>query len=372
MKSLVRMCAVFSAVAFLGSGAWAQDEIDDGSGENTNSEEKADVGIEGVEGLPKSTATKEKYFHIIPYCRTLDGSAEVLRPSATEWEPIKEGRFYALGTQYRTTGAGTRLLVQFGNEIGVEIKGEASFGTCAQPLGEPGRTIYLVSGKIKVSLPRNLPDGLFVVTAPGFKTVNPKGDSTYTYVKSPDGDGDTVTVRCVTGDLSIEGRHYKILSMKPANEVKIRTTQDCLFTGLYGSRGDYIVRLDQGRHIVMDYATGESHEEEKTIDWKLSPQTAVRIHRAMPSIGEKMAVTIMTFDASGELRNRCAFTEHTVEVNSGELGPTSKKDREEIAKKAAEVTTTVEAELPQDKDSESNASSDSGSSSTDDDLDFDN
>ena len=369
MKTLVRICAVVSAAAFMGAAAWAQEGIGDGSAESGSTEGNSEVAADGLEGLPKQGGNKEKFFHIIPYCRTLDGTADVLRPAATEWEPIQEGKFYPLGTQYRTVGSSTHLLVMFGKEIGVEIKGEASFGTCAQPLGEPTRTIYLLSGKIKVKLPRNLPDGLFVVSAPGFKTVNPKGDSTYTYVKSPDGDGDTVSVRCVTGDLSIEGRHFKILSMKPASEVKIRTTQDCLFTGLYGSRGDYIVRLDQGRRIVKDYATGENHQEEKTLDWKLSPQTAVRIHRAMPSIGEKMAVTIMTFDASGELKNRCAFTEHTVEVNSGELGPTSKKDREEIAKKAAEATetVTVDAEPQESKDADAG----DAPADNDDDLDFD-
>lgn len=374
MKTIVRICAVFSAVAFMGAGALADDELDDGSEGAENAENSEGNALDGLEGLAGRIATgeqKEKYYHILPYCRTLDGQAEVLRPAAKEWEPIQEGKFYALGTEYRTVGANTRLLVMFGKEIGVEIKGEASFGTCAQPLGEPTRTIYLISGTIKVKLPRNLPDGLFIVTAPGFKTVNPKGDARYTYAKSPDGDGDTVTVRCVTGDLSIEGRHFKVLSMKPANEIRIRTTQDCLFTGLYGSRGDYIVRLDQGRHLIKDYATGESHQEEKTLDWKLSPQTAVRIHRAKPGIGEKMAVTIMTFDASGELKNRCAFTEHTVEVNSGELGPTSKKDREEIAKKAAEATETVTVEA-EAKDTDADSQDDSNTpAASDDDLDFD-
>jgi len=370
MKTLARICAVSSVVAFLGAAAWADDELDGDAEDAETTEEKSDEPGEGVEGLPKREAEKEKTYHIIPYCRTLDGRAEVLRPTATEWEPIQEGKFYALGTQYRTVGASTHLVIMFGKEINVEIKGEAAFGTCAQALGDPSRTIYLVSGKIKANLPRNLPDGLFVVTAPGFKVVNPKGESTYTYAKSPDGDGDTVMVRCVTGDLSVEGRHFKILSMKPANEVKIRTTQDCLFTGLYGSRGDYIVRLDQGRRFVKDYATGESRQEEKTLDWKLSPKTAVRIHRAMPSIGEKMAVTIMTFDAAGELKNRCAFTEHTVEVNSGELGPTSKKDREEIAKKAAEATDTVDTE-PQEKEPDSKDESESNASAGADDLDFD-
>ena len=97
----------------------------------------------------------------------------------------------------------------------------------------------------------------------------------------------------------------------------------------------------------------------------------MRIHRAKPGIGEKMAVTIMTFDASGELKNRCAFTEHTVEVNSGELGPTSKKDREEIAKKAAEATETVTVEA-EAKDTDADSQDDSNTpAASDDDLDFD-
>ena len=132
--------------------------------------------------------------------------------------------------------------------------------------------------------------------------------------------------------------------MKAAQEVEIRASQDLLFTGLYGKRGDYIVRLDQGRVQVKDYETGKINIEDKVLDWKLSPQTAVRIHRAVPALGERMSVTVMTFDAAGELKNRCAFAEKLVEVNSGELGPTSKKDREELAKKAAEATVNVAAE----------------------------
>ena len=383
MKTIIRMLAVVSAVSAL--TAWAQDDEDSDEGSDESAEvssaeasggtsaveaEESD-GEESEEGAGKAKS-KDKYFHILPYCRLLEGKAEVLRPGQTTWEPIVEGRFYALGTSYRSVGAGSRLVIKFGKEVDAEIKGDSSFGTRAQSLEEPSRTLLLKSGSVKVKLPRNLPDGLFVVTAPGFKVVNPKGDSRYTYSPA-DGDGDMAVVRCITGDLTVEGRHFKVLTMKAANEIKIRTTNDQLFTGLYGSRGDYIVRLDQGRRIVKDYGTGESHQEEKTLDWKLSPQTAVRIHRALPALGDKMAVTIMTFDASGELKNRCAFAENTVEVNSGELGPTSKKDREAIAKKAAEATDTVAAETvtTEAAEEDSEASEDKGSSSdNDDELEF--
>lgn len=386
MKKLVCMLAVASAVSML--GVRAGDDVDDllddlseskgaetsesssdegsdeGSDESSGEGDSADaddsssdsaesVGVEGVENLPSMKAQKEKTYHILPYCRHLELSsqdngttckAEVKTPLSGEWVPIKEGKFYPLGSIYRTQGAQTRLRIQFGPEIEVSIKGEASFGTRAQALSEKSRTISLLSGTITVKLPRNLPEGLFVVTAPGFKSINPTGEARYTYTANANGDGDEAVVRCVTGSLSLEGRHFKVLSMKAANEIKIRTSQDLLYTGLHGSRGDYIVRLDQGRVMIKDFETGDNKIEDKVLDWKLSPQTVVRIHRAVPAIGERMSVTIMTFDASGELKNRCAFAEKLVEVNSGELGPTSKKDREELAKKAAEATETVAAE----------------------------
>lgn len=351
---------------------------DESSTDTSDSDSEEEVAIEGVPGLKKKA--KEKFYHTLPFCRRLEGKAEVLRPGASTWTDIQEGKYYALGTLYRTVATVNEpkpyLRVEFGTEIHVEIKGVASFGTRAQPLGGANRTITLISGTIKVTLPRNLPQGLFVVTSPGFTSVNPQGEAKYTYRKTDD--GDEAKVRCVTGRVCLEGRHFTVPEMKAANEIKIVTSQDLLFTGLYGSRGDYIVRLDQGRIIKKDFETGEDKQEEKVLDWKLSPETAVRIHRAMPGLGERMAVTTMTFDATGELKNRCAFTEHMVEVNSGELGPTSKKDREAIAKRAAEATQSLAGEATTTEEAEPEAtteeagdagSSDSGSSG-DDDLEF--
>ncbi len=333
MNKIVGMMAVASAVSVLALSARAQEE----EGAATEGSDSGEIA-----NIPQKAP--EKIFHVLPYCRMMEGKGEVFRPGAVEWSPIEEGKYYPLGTIYRTSGQESRLRIMFGNEAEVDIEGEASFGTRALPLGEKSRVVTLVSGTITVKLPRNLPEGLFMVSAPGFKVVNPAGDSRYTYENT--GDGDMATIRCVTGSLSVEGRHFKVVSMRAANEIKIRTSQDLLFTALYGSRGDVVTKLDQGRIFVKDFETGENKIEDKVLDWKLSPQTAVRIHRAMPAIGEKMSVTVMTFEASGELKNRCAFSEKTVEVNSGELGPTSKKDREDLEKQAAEATETVAAEIP--------------------------
>ena len=315
---------------------------------------------------------KEKHFYILPFCRKLDGHAQVLTPGTNDWADIKEGKFYPLGTTYRTVGADTELCIKFGKDIEVLVKGEASFGTRAQALSEKSRTVMLDSGTIDVKIPRSFPSSneLFVVTAPGFKATNLAGESLYRYTKTAD--GDKATVRCVTGTMSLSGRHFDIPSMRTANELKILSAEDYLFTGLYGSRGDIPVVLDQGQILVMDYGTGESHIEDKTLEWRLSPQTAVRIHRAVPTIGDRMSVTIMTFDAAGDLKNRCAFAERTYQVNSGELGPTSSKERAEIAKRAAEAAEAagVSAESAETEEVEAGEEATAGDSGSDDDFEF--
>lgn len=285
---------------------------------------------------------EEKPFHMLPLCRLMEGSAEVLRPGATEWEALEEGKFYPLGCTYRTMTDASRLTIQFGHASEVKIAGRASFGTRLQPVGLKDRAVILKDGTITVTLPRSMPAGLFKVTSPGFTVQDLSGESTYAYEGT--GDGDVATVRCVTGTLSVEGRHFRIPKMQVANEVKIRTSQDLLFTALYGKSGDCIVKLDQGVVTTQDVETGASKEEIRLLDWHLSPQTAVRIHRAKPAIGERMSVTVMTFNEAGELVNRCAFAEGLACINTGEQGEKALAAKEENALKAVENADAVTTE----------------------------
>ena len=371
MKNIARFISVAATVC--GLSLWAQDDdVEDDATTTTETTadggEEADVGID-IGGQIHHSKSEPKFFYTLPKAEKLEGSADVLKPGARDWEAAVEGRFYPLGSVFRTIGASTRFTVALGRECSVMIAGEASFGTRGQGLDVKSRAILLKGGVVTVNLPRNLPEGLFFVDAPGFTVVNPAGKSTYRYVKT--GDGDKATIRCVTGSLAIEGLHFKILSMRAANEVCIQTSQDALFTGIYGTRGDYICKLDQGTVKSRDVEAGESHTEQKFLEWKVSPQTAVRIQRAVPEIGENMAVTIMTFDAVGNLKNRCAFAENRFEVNSGELAPNDKNSQSELEKKAAEATaetTAVETEavdaVPEDD------GGDSSGGSSDDDLEF--
>ncbi len=349
MNRLVRVLVCGSA-AFAAAGAFAQEEA---VGEETAEPSKTEV----AGAKPKQE--QEKFFFTLPVCRLLEGSGEVLKPGVSGWEAIEEGRYYPLGSSYRTKGGASKLTIRFGAESEVILGGDGSFGTVAQPLGVKSRTLVLQSGTIDVKLPRNLPVGLMTVTAPGFSVLNPAGESRYTY--STTGDGDEAVVRCVTGSLAIKGRHFSIPEMHAANEIRIRTSQDILFTGLYGTSGDYVVNLDQGAETTKDLETGKETVSERTLAWKLSPQTAVRIHRAVPAIGDRMAVTVMTFDSAGGLMNRCAFVEGRPELSTGEQGEAAIQAKEAAAKKAADAaeSATVDAEpepLRSDETSESEGS----------------
>lgn len=220
-------------------------------------------------------------------------------------------------------------------------------------LGTAARTIVLVRGTINLKLPDNLPEGMFFLTAPGFTIKNPAGVSVITYEDK--GDGDEATVLCKTGSLGIEGRHFDIPSMRAADEVRIRTSRDHLFTSLYGTSGNYVVNLDQGmctRQEFDDDGQQKDIVEKGTLAWHLSPRTQVIINRSVPALGERMSVHTMTFDAAGVMQNERAFSEGRAEVNSGELVAKEKVSGEELAKRAAEVTETTAATDAEDASTE--------------------
>ena len=159
----------------------------------------------------------------------------------------------------------------------------------------------------------------------------------------------------VTGSLALEGRHFDIPTMRAADEVVIRTSHDHLMTFLYGTSGDYVVRLDQGLYTKEDVGDDgqiTTSTEKRSSEWHLSPKTRVVISRSLPSIGERMSVHTMAFDAAGERQSECYFCEGRAEVNSGELVAKDKLTGEEIAKRAAEATETVAAEDAEDSSSD--------------------
>ncbi len=317
MKRII--CSVALLSTTLAPLAWAED---------------AEAEVENEEAAEAASAktSAKKYFHILPLCSRIEGKVEVLALGGSEWKPAEEGRAYPLGTTYRTLTRESHVTLAFGTESLVKMAGVGSFSTSVKPLGDKTREVILGSGEINVSLPRTLPKGSFTVSSRGFVASDLAGDSRYT--TEPLADGDKVNIRCVTGVLSVKGRHFEVLPMRAAQEFSIRTSQDALATIIYGESGDLTLVLDQGAVREADPESGEEKVVEKTLEWKLTPKTSVRILRAVPDIGERLAVTVMTFNASEELMNRCAFTEGRPEVNTGELQKHEKSEEELKAEKA--------------------------------------
>ena len=344
-RTLLTVAAMSVALAL-----FAEDETE--ATENT--------AAEAIPAVQTNSAASVKAFTTLPFSRHVEGVVSV-RKSNGDWGAVEEGRFYPLGSHFRAEKGGV-LVLAFGPDSAVTISSGAEFGTRVQPIGESFRALVLVNGTIALKLPDNLPEGAFFITAPGFTIKNPAGESVVTYENK--GDGDVATILCKTGSLGVEGRHFDIPAMRAADEVRIRTSKDLLFTSLYGTSGNYVVNLDQGmcaHEELGEDGARKSVVEKDVLAWHLSPRTQVVINRSVPALGERMSVHTMTFDAAGGLKNERAFCEGRAEVNSGELVPQEKTDADELAKRAAEVTETTAAADVEDAPAEEGSSEESAS-----------
>lgn len=321
---------VMLAIAMAGSLTFAEEDI-----------------IAELENLAETSKVAQVAFTTLPLCRHVEGTVEVMVPGG-EWASAEEGRFYPLGTHYRT-GKHSKFIISFGTGSTAMIDDDSEFATRVHPLGEKVRTLVPIKGRIDFKLADNLPEGVFFVSAPGFSVKNPAGSFVVDYKNV--GDGDVASIRCVTGSIGVEGRHFNIPMMSAANEVLIRTSRDHLVSTIVGVVGSYPLILDQGNRIEEDINDqGEVVHESKKVDLevKLSPKTKIVISRAVPAIGQRMSVHTLVFDQTGVRKSECSFCEGRAELNSGELVPQNQMSDEERAKRAEEVAKQAD-ELVKDK-----------------------
>ena len=354
------------AVLAVSAAALSLSAQEEGGDEAAGADGKAAIVDEssGDAKQPAEDHKSEPAFTTLPMCASAEGVAEILMPGASEWVAVETGRYYPLGSSYRTKAGGT-LILAFSSNSKAMIVGDASFTTKVQNIGEKVRAIVLGHGTLDVTLPEDLKEGSFSVFAPGFTVKDVAGESRYIYEAT--GDGDKATIRCATGSLSVEGRHFTIPAMHAANEIVIRTSTDNLVTILYGTSGDYAVKLDQGVRAttdINDEGKEVSTVSDATLDWRLSPETKVVITRMLPAIGERMSVHTMAFDASGICRSECAFCEGRAEINTGELVIAEAVNNEELAKAASEAAATTDAnDEDADKKEDETSTSESSESS---------
>ena len=308
-RALTCLCACATAIGatFVLS---AQEEGADGAA-------KVETAVDGVDAALVKAATAKpaaKYFHALVRLAVINGDVQVKLPREKEFKKAVEGKFYPTGSYFRTSGGTSEF--EFGKDAFIKVSGDSEFGTREEEISSQKRTAMPVRGTFTVSLPRTLPTGMFALAFPNFTAKDLAGESRYELV--PSGDGDEAVVHVITGMLAIEGPHYKVARMSAADRMRIRTTGDSLFTSLRGEAGDYKVSLDQGCTTYKDPISGEVKKQDRRLDFGLTPQCAIKIFRKRSEVGGRMAVSMMTFDPAGEMRNRFTFAEGTASVNFGE------------------------------------------------------
>ncbi|MBR4653510.1 MAG: hypothetical protein IKO72_09130 [Kiritimatiellae bacterium] len=361
--SLKAVCRVLALAAV--SCVFAQE-----SAENT-AESAAEPAAEGEKPAAPVAAPARKEFRFLPLMRLSEvhgGIAQVLLPGESAWQDAVVGRHYPFGAEVRLVGdAAQSPTARF--EIGPKaaillVAPGSAFATREIAIGEKSRTVLLKKGTVGLDLPRSLKDGLITVAAADFACSNLAGESRFECGETAE--GREVVVRVVTGSLSLQGRHYGIARMGAANQVRILTSPDALFTSLLGESGDYNVLLDCGVKSVLDPDTGSNKDVPQTIDYPLSPKCAVKIWRKVSEKAAggsgRMAVAIQTFDAQGRDKNFRAFFEARSNVNTGELIVPPRDTAKEEAEKSKSAAEDVEEVAAPSTESSSAPAAEGGSS----------
>ena len=328
----IRICAFVSALCATFALCAQEDSAE------APAKEGATASTDGLDpALVQAAAAKPKakFFHELVRFMLADGEVSVRLPNQHEFKMAVEGKFYPNGSTFRVVGKSAQF--EFGKDAALKVNGDAEFSTATAEIGSQPRTVIPARGAFTISLPRTLPTGLFSVAYPNFTVKDLAGESKHEL--APSGDGDEAVVHVITGMLALEGPHYTIARMSAADRIRIRTTGDRLFTSLRGEAGDYKVSLEQGTSSYRDPISGEVKTQERRLDFSLTPQCAIKIFRKRATVGGRVAVSVMTFDPAGEMRNRFTFAEGTASVNFGEevvriQDISFKTEKKQAAKKA--------------------------------------
>ena len=360
-RVLTCLCACATAIGATFALS-AQEEGADGAAktETANTETaEAELDPALVKAAAKPAA---KFFHALVRLSVANGEVQVRLPKEKTFVKAVEGKFYPTGSHFRTAGGSAEF--EFGKEAVLKVADDSEFGVSESDISSQQRTAIPIRGTFTMSLPRTMPTGAFSLAFPNFTAKDLAGESRYEL--TPSGDGDEVVVHVITGMLTIDGPHYKVLRMSAADRMRIRTTGDTLFTSLRGEAGDCKVSLDQGCTTYKDPISGEVKKQDRRLDFSLTPQCAIKIFRKRSQVGGRMAVSVMTFDPAGEMRNRFTFAEGAANVNFGEevvriQDISFKTDKKAGGKKASEDGKAEEGAKEGEAGSGESSSSESGS-----------
>jgi len=298
------VCAV--AVAFA-STAYAQDNAQPAAGEPAQGAEQ-----------------QAKPFYPLFRVMNVRGAVEVNNPDVGTFAPAVNNKAYPLGTIVRT-GPGGSAFMAFSAEDNAQLL-ENTEAVGAAPRENPNaRLVRLVSGKIKLTLRDNLPEGSFSVVTPSVSCKNLCGRGDYTL--TTENNNETLLAATITGSATVQGLYYVIPALRAANTVSIQTATDHSMSRLTGVSGDYPIVLENGT--------------EEPVTYTMSPKAVVKIWRENAPVGGRAIVSTLVISPTGRARHRFVYAEGRPNLATGELIVRLDEDDEE--KNSLPVLLTTDA-----------------------------
>ena len=315
--------------------------------------------------LPGLRPAREFYIGSIR-CTMASGTVLVRKPGEKEWVAVEAGRHYRLGSSFRCETKEKNPRVSsaefaLGEEPRIVISNNTEFATAPATIDDPKRMISLVEGRLCARFPPISTNDTFKLATGGFSCKNITGEAWFDTKRQPD--GERTTVRVASGTLTLDGLHFSVPEMKASNQFTIRTLEDGPFTSIRGEGGIFKIRISQGVERLLDTSTGEMKDEPRFLDFEMSPRAVVKIHRNRIPETERFIVCTMTFDAAGNLKNRCAFADEKWNINTGEMVVQDKDKLPEEPAPAAPAAEDPFAPAPDES-----LPGDSGNAAGDDDM----
>jgi len=283
---------VFAASFLMSAAAYAQDEAEPAAEE---AQEQEQVPVDENQQQPAAS---------VPLVRVVNirGGCEVNNPDVGQFAPALENKAYPLGSVFRTGANHTAFLI-FSVRESVQLFANTEV-LVTRPEGNPdGRTVRLISGKIRTDLRDNLPEGSFGVETPNASCKNLSGRGEYTL--SSDANGETLLIATITGSARVEGPHYHIPALRAANIINIQTAADRSLSRLTTVSGDFAIILEKG--------------DEEPVKFGMSPKAVVKIWRENAPVGGRAIISTLVVGPTGIARHRFAYAEGRANIATGEL-----------------------------------------------------
>ena len=272
---------------------------------------KDESAVAAVEQTPAAATEKTpaaepqqaaKLFEPLVRIMNIQGACEVKNPDVGKFVPAQNNKAYPLGSVVRT-GPGGSAFVAFSSQESAQLLDNTEVIISAMEKNPLGRTLRLISGKVKTSLRDNLPEGSFSIETPNANCKNVAGRGEFSLTS--EANMETFQAATITGSALIEGLQFRIPALRAANTINIQTAHDRALSRLTSVSGDFAINLENGTDTPVTYG--------------MSPKAVVKIWRENAPVGGRPVISTLVVSPTGKAIHRFAYAEGRANLATGEL-----------------------------------------------------